>query len=148
MPIDFSNLSADDIAAATTAIEAARRACEEREHREAEEQQKRQEEERARQEATVQREAEEQKEAAARKAEAEWRDHLAREKATREAAAAEKQRQLLAMALGPQTHYSCTCQYHVDDIGFVNSVKGKEEGGGRGAVHFSVRRIYSVFVPC
>jgi hypothetical protein len=37
MPIDFSNLSAEDIAAATAAVEAARRAHEERERREAEE---------------------------------------------------------------------------------------------------------------
>jgi hypothetical protein len=40
MPINFSNLSAEDIAAATTAIEAVRRAHEEREHQEAEERQK------------------------------------------------------------------------------------------------------------
>jgi hypothetical protein len=45
MPIDLSNLSAEDITAATTAMEAARRAHEEREHREAEEQRKQQEEE-------------------------------------------------------------------------------------------------------
>jgi hypothetical protein len=37
MPIDLSNLSAEDIAAATAAVEAARRAHEEREHQEAEE---------------------------------------------------------------------------------------------------------------
>jgi hypothetical protein len=53
MPINLSNLSAEDIAAATAAMEAARRAHEE---------------------ATMQREAEERKEVAARKAEAEQRD--------------------------------------------------------------------------
>jgi hypothetical protein len=37
MPIDFSDLSAEDITAATAAVEAARRAHEEREHLEAEE---------------------------------------------------------------------------------------------------------------
>jgi hypothetical protein len=37
MPIDLSNLSAEDIAAATAAVEAARRAHEERERREVEE---------------------------------------------------------------------------------------------------------------
>jgi hypothetical protein len=37
MPIDLSNLSAEDIAAATTAVETARRACEERERWEVEE---------------------------------------------------------------------------------------------------------------
>jgi hypothetical protein len=46
MPIDLSNLPAEDIAAATAAMEAARRAHEEREHQEAEERQKWQEEER------------------------------------------------------------------------------------------------------
>jgi hypothetical protein len=88
MPIDFSNLSAEDIAAATAAVEAARRAHEEKERWEAEEWQKRQEEERARQEAIMQREAEQRKEGAARKVEVERRDRLAREKAAREAAAA------------------------------------------------------------
>jgi hypothetical protein len=53
MPIDLSNLSAEDIAAATAAVEAARGAREERERWEAEERRKRQEEERARQEATM-----------------------------------------------------------------------------------------------
>jgi hypothetical protein len=77
MPIDFSNLSAEDITAATAAIEAARWAREERKCREAEEQRKRQEEEQACQEATMWREAEERKEVAVQKAEAEWRDHLA-----------------------------------------------------------------------
>jgi hypothetical protein len=65
----------------------------------AEEQQKRQEEEQARQEATMRREAEERKEAVAWKAEAERRDRLAREKAAREAAAVEEQRQSLATGL-------------------------------------------------
>jgi hypothetical protein len=37
MPIDLSNLSAEDVATATAAMEAARRAREERECREAEE---------------------------------------------------------------------------------------------------------------
>jgi hypothetical protein len=45
MPIDLSNLSAKDNTNATAAMEAARRACEEREHWEAEEWQKQQEEE-------------------------------------------------------------------------------------------------------
>jgi hypothetical protein len=99
MPIDLSNLSAEDIAAATAAVEAARRAREERERWEAEERQKRQEEEQARQEAIMQREAEEWKVTAARKAEAEQRDRLAREKAAQEAAAAEEQRQTLATGL-------------------------------------------------
>jgi hypothetical protein len=79
MPINFSNLSAEDIAAATAAVEAARRACEEKVCQEAEEW--------ARQEAIMQREAEQWKEAAARKAEAEWRDRLAREKAVAETVA-------------------------------------------------------------
>jgi hypothetical protein len=69
MPIDLSNLSAEDIAA--------RRAREEREHREVEEQRKRQEEEQAHQEAIMRREAEEWKVTAAQKVEAERRDHLA-----------------------------------------------------------------------
>jgi hypothetical protein len=99
MPIDLSNLSAEDIAAATAAVEAARGAHEERERREAEERQKRQEEERARQEATMRREAEERKAAAARKAEAERRNRPAREKVAREAEAAEEQRQSLATGL-------------------------------------------------
>jgi hypothetical protein len=51
-------------------------------------------------------------------------------------------------AFWPQTHHPCTCQYRVYGIWVVNSVKGKEEGGGRGAIHFSVCHIYSVFVPC
>jgi membrane protein involved in colicin uptake len=84
MPIDLSKLSAEDVAAATAAVEAARRAREERECQAAEEQQKQQEEEQARQEATMQREAEERKEAAAWKAEAERRDRSAREKAAQE----------------------------------------------------------------
>jgi hypothetical protein len=99
MPIDFSDLSADDITAATAGVEAARRAREEREHREAEEWRKRQEEEWAHQEATMRREAEQRKEVAAQKARAERRDHLAREKAAQEAAAVEEQRQLLATGL-------------------------------------------------
>jgi hypothetical protein len=88
MPIDLSNLSAEDIAAATAAVEAARRAHEERECQEVEKWRKRQEEERARQEVTARREAEERKETAAWKAEAERRDRLAREKAAWEARAA------------------------------------------------------------
>jgi membrane protein involved in colicin uptake len=99
MPIDLSNLSAEDIAAATAAVEAARRAHEEKERWEVEEQRKRQEEERARQEAIMRREAEQRKEAAARKAEAERRDCLAQEKAAREEAVAEEQRQSLTMGL-------------------------------------------------
>jgi hypothetical protein len=99
MPIEFSNLSADDIAAATAAVEAARRAREERECREAEERRKRQEEEQAHQEAIMRREVEEWKEAAVREVEAEWRDHLAREKVAQEAAAAEEQRQSLTTGL-------------------------------------------------
>jgi hypothetical protein len=47
----------------------------------------------------MQREVEERKEAAARKAEAERRDCLAREKAAREAAVAEEQQQSLATGL-------------------------------------------------
>jgi dTMP kinase len=99
MPIDLSNLSAEDVAAATAAVEAARRAREERECREAEERRKRPEEERARQEATARREAEERKEAAAQKAEAKRRDCLAREKAAQEAVEAEEQWQSLATGL-------------------------------------------------
>jgi hypothetical protein len=99
MPIDFSNLSAEDIAAATAAVEAARRDCEERECREAEEWQKRQEEEWAHQEVIMRREAEERKEVVAQKAEAEWRDCLAREKAAWEAVVVEEQWQSLAMGL-------------------------------------------------
>jgi erythromycin esterase-like protein len=93
MPIDLSNLSAEDIAAATAAVEAARKAHEERERREAEKQQRQQGEERVCQAATARREAE------ARKAEAERRYCLAREKAAREAAVAEEQRHLLATGL-------------------------------------------------
>jgi hypothetical protein len=40
MPIDLSNLSAEDIATATVAVEAARKARDEREHQAAEEWQK------------------------------------------------------------------------------------------------------------
>jgi hypothetical protein len=47
----------------------------------------------------MRREAEQWKEAEARKAEAEWRDRLAREKAAREAAVAEEQWQSLATGL-------------------------------------------------
>jgi hypothetical protein len=104
MPIDLSNLSAEDIAAATAAMEAARRAREEREHQEVEERWRRQEEERVRQEVTMWSEAEERKEAAAWKAAAEQRDCLAQEKATWEAAAAEEQRrQSLAMGFSGLT---------------------------------------------
>jgi hypothetical protein len=63
MPIDLSNLSAEDITAATTAVEAIRRACEERERREVEEQRKWQEEEQK--EAAARKVGEEQKEAVA-----------------------------------------------------------------------------------
>jgi hypothetical protein len=52
---------------------------------------------------TVWREVEEQKEAAAWKVEAEWRDHLAREKAVWEAAAVEEQWQLLSKRLSGLT---------------------------------------------
>jgi hypothetical protein len=52
MPIDLSNLSAEDVATATTAVEAARRAREAREHWEAEDQQRRQEEEQVHQAVT------------------------------------------------------------------------------------------------
>jgi hypothetical protein len=45
MPIDLSNLSAEDVATATATVEAARRAHKEREHREAEDWQRWQEEE-------------------------------------------------------------------------------------------------------
>jgi hypothetical protein len=78
MPIDLSNLSAEDVTAtAIAAVEAARRAREERERQEAEEWQRQQEKERVHQEVTARREVEEQKEAAARTVEAEWRDCLA-----------------------------------------------------------------------
>jgi hypothetical protein len=50
-------------------------------------------------------------------------------------------------ALRPQTHHSCTCQHLAYDIRFIKSVKGKEKGDRRRAVHVSVRHIYSVFVP-
>jgi hypothetical protein len=40
MPINLSKLSAEDVTAATAAVEAARMACEEREHQAAEEQRK------------------------------------------------------------------------------------------------------------
>jgi hypothetical protein len=92
MPIDLSNLSAEDIAAITAAVEAARRTCEEREHQEVEEQWRRQEEEQVHQEVTMWREVEEQKEAVAQKVAAERRDRLAQEKAAQEAAATEEQR--------------------------------------------------------
>jgi hypothetical protein len=95
MPIDFSDLSAEDIAAATAAIEAARGAREERERREAEERRKQQEEERVRQEATMRREVEQRKEVAA----AERRDFLARQKVAREAVAVEEERQSLTTGL-------------------------------------------------
>jgi hypothetical protein len=87
MPIDLSNLSAEDVAA----MEAARRACEEREHREVDDWQRQQEEEHAPQEVTARREAEERKEAAVWQVEAERMEHLARDKAEREAAAVEEQ---------------------------------------------------------
>jgi hypothetical protein len=99
MPIDLSNLSAEDVAVATAAMEATRRAREEREHWEVEDRRRRQEEEQARQEATAWREAEEQKEAEARKVEAEWREHLAQEKVARETVAAEEQWQSLTTRL-------------------------------------------------
>jgi hypothetical protein len=83
MPIDLSNLSAEDITATTAAVEAARKAREEQERREAEERQRQQEEEQVHQVVTMRREAE------ARKAEAERRDRLAQEKVAWEAAAAE-----------------------------------------------------------
>jgi hypothetical protein len=95
MPINLSNLSAED--AATTA----RRAHEERERREVEEWQKRQEEERK--EVVAQKVEEEQQEAAARKAEAEQWDRLAQEKAAQEVATAEEQRQSLPKGLSGLT---------------------------------------------
>jgi hypothetical protein len=58
MPIDLSNLSAKDVAAATAAVEAARRAHEERECWEVEDWQRQQEDEQAHQEATAWREVE------------------------------------------------------------------------------------------
>jgi hypothetical protein len=128
MPIDFSNLSAEDIAAATTTVEAARWAHEERERREVEERRKWQEEERARQEATMRREAEQRKEAAARKVEAERRDHLAREKAAREAAAAEEQRQLLATGLsGLKLTISAPASISQTTSGSSTQSKGKRK---------------------
>jgi hypothetical protein len=97
MPIDLSNLSAEDVAAA--AVEAARRACEERERREVDDWQRQQEEEHAHQEVTARREAEEQKEAAVWQVEAEWTERLARDKTEQEAAAVEEQWQSLTMGL-------------------------------------------------
>jgi hypothetical protein len=106
MPIDLSNLSAEDIAAATAAVEAARGACEERECREAEERRKWQEEERAHQEATMQREAEERKAAAARKVEGSLGSReggMGRGGGGRTAAIAYNG------AFWPQTHHSGSC---------------------------------------
>jgi membrane protein involved in colicin uptake len=100
-PIDLSNLSAEDITAATAAMEATRRAREDRERREAEEWRRWQEEEWK--EAAAQKEVEEQKEVAARKAEAERRDHLAQEKAAREAVMEEEQWQSLSKGLSGLT---------------------------------------------
>jgi hypothetical protein len=149
MPINLSNLSAKDIAAATAAIEAARRAREERKRREAEEQRKQQEEEQARQEAIMWREAEERTVTAARKAEAERRDRLVQEKAAWEVAVAEEQRQTLATGLsGLKLTIPAPASILRTNIRFIKSFKGKEKGDGRRAVHVSVRRIYSVFVPC
>jgi hypothetical protein len=51
-------------------------------------------------------------------------------------------------ALGPQTHHPSTCQYRADDIGFVYSVQGEEEGDGGGAVRISVRLIVLFFIHC
>jgi hypothetical protein len=99
MPIDLSNLSAEDIITATAAVEAARRARDERECWEVEDWQRWQEQEHAHQEVTMRREAEEWKEAVVWKVEAEWREHLAQEKAVREVAAAEEQRQSLTTGL-------------------------------------------------
>jgi hypothetical protein len=48
-------------------------------------------------------------------------------------------------AFGPETHYSHTCQHLTDDIGFVYSVKEKEEGNGSGAILVPVHLIYSIF---
>jgi hypothetical protein len=106
MPIDLSNLSADDIAAATAAVEAARGAREERERREAEEQRKRQEEERACQEATMQREAEERKVAAVRKAEGSLG---LREGGTGRGGGGRTATIACNGALWPQTHHSGLC---------------------------------------
>jgi membrane protein involved in colicin uptake len=145
MPIDLSNLSAEDVTAATTAIEAARRAREERECLAAEERRKRQEEEQARQEATMWREAEERKEAAARKAEAERRDHLAREKAAQEAAAAEEQRQSLATGLlGLKLTIPAPASIARTTSGSSTQSKGEEEGDRGGAIQVSVRLIIHV----
>jgi membrane protein involved in colicin uptake len=82
MPIEFTNLSAEDAAAARAAIEASQKNREERERREMEERRAREAEERARREA-----AEEAKEAAERKA------RLARDKKLREEMVAEEARQ-------------------------------------------------------
>jgi hypothetical protein len=106
MPIDLSNLSAEDITAATTAVEAARRAREERECREAEDRQRWQEEEQACQEVTAQKEAEERKEAEAQKAKGALglRQGGAGSSGGRSAAAVTHNG-----ALGPQTHHPGTC---------------------------------------
>jgi hypothetical protein len=86
MPIEFTNLSAEDAAAARAAIEASQKNREERERREMEERRAWEAEERARREAAECRavEAEARKEAAERKA------RLARDKKLREEMVAEE----------------------------------------------------------
>jgi hypothetical protein len=51
-------------------------------------------------------------------------------------------------AFRPQTHHPGTCQYCADDIGFVYSVKGEEEGDRGGAVRISVHLGVLFFVYC
>jgi hypothetical protein len=99
MPINLSNLSAEDVTTTAAAMEAARRAHDKRERQEAKDQRRWQEEEQACQEAPAQREAEERKEAEARTAEAEQRECLAQDKAVQEVVVVEEQRQLLATGL-------------------------------------------------
>jgi hypothetical protein len=51
-------------------------------------------------------------------------------------------------AFRPQTHYPGTCRYCADDIGFVYSVKGEEEGDKGGTVWILVHLGVLFFGYC
>jgi hypothetical protein len=51
-------------------------------------------------------------------------------------------------AFKPHTHHPSSFQHCSYSLWFVDSVKGEEEGNGRGFVGIPVRFVYSVVVHC